>query len=205
MVDGVTCGVFGWFPTRPWCWPPPTCWEATVPEIPIAATGSLLRFCEAGMLRLIDFHLARRLGQLADEADPDVVLACALAVRELRLGSVCVDLATASARLQPEADLDDGTGTATVDLAWPERDGWLARVAASPAVGTAGLVEAPSGWTARCSTSTATGGRNGRWPTCSGNAATPRATRSAPPSAPTSGWTPTSARRWLQRSRTRRR
>lgn len=111
-------------------------------ELPIAATGILLEFSRAGMLRLIDFHLARRLGQLAGEADPDVVLACALAVRELRLGSVCVDLATAAERLLPEADLDDVTAETTA-LGWPERDSWLARVAASPAVAGAAGDEAP--------------------------------------------------------------
>ena len=76
-------------------------------EIPIAAAGVLRDFCEAGMLRLADFHVARRLAQLAGEADPTVTLALALAVRELRLGSVCLDLVTAEATLLPEADLGD--------------------------------------------------------------------------------------------------
>ncbi len=115
-----------------------------MPELPIAATGTLRCFAEAGMLRLIDFHLARRLGQLAGESDPDVVLALALAVRELRLGSVCVDLATAPARLQPEADLDDGsTERSVADLPWPEAGAWLTRVAASAAVSGTAEVEAP--------------------------------------------------------------
>ncbi|WP_077685629.1 AAA family ATPase [Tessaracoccus aquimaris] len=115
-----------------------------MPELPIAATGTLLAFAEAGMLRLIDFHLARRLAQLTGEADPELMLACALAVRELRLGSVCVDLASAAERLQPEADLDDGAAEAVpVALPWPEADAWLARVAASPTVATDASVEAP--------------------------------------------------------------
>lgn len=115
-----------------------------MPELPIAATGTLLRFAEGGMLQLIDFHLARRLGQLSGETDPDVVLAFALAVRELRLGSVCVDLSTAAERLQPEADLDDGdTAPADAALPWPEPGPWLRRVADSPAVGRSAEVEAP--------------------------------------------------------------
>ncbi len=73
-------------------------------EIPIAAAGVLRDFCEAGMLRLADFHVARRLAQLAGEADPTVTLALALAVRELRLGSVCLDLVTAEATRLPEWD-----------------------------------------------------------------------------------------------------
>lgn len=113
-------------------------------EIPIAAAGVLRQFCEAGMLRLVDFHLARRLGQLAGETDPDVVLACALAVRELRLGSVCVDLATAAERLLPEGDLDDGTtADDAVALPWPEPTPWLAKLAASPAVAISDEGEAP--------------------------------------------------------------
>ncbi|WP_218260461.1 hypothetical protein, partial [Pseudomonas sp. GW704-F2] len=77
------------------------------------------------MLRLIDFHLARRLAQLTGEADPDVILACALAVRELLLGSVCVDLSSSAERLQPEADLDDGTtGAARLELPWPDAQSW---------------------------------------------------------------------------------
>ena len=66
-------------------------------ERPIAATGILAAFCEAAMLSLVDFHLARRVGDLSGEAAPAVQLAFALAVRELRLGSVCLDLATAAA------------------------------------------------------------------------------------------------------------
>ena len=104
-------------------------------EIPIAATGVLQAFCADGMLRPIDFHLARRLASLAGESDPEVQLAFALAARELRLGSVCLDLATAAADLLPEADLDDGTSAQTRrPLEWPQPDRWIARVAASAAV-----------------------------------------------------------------------
>lgn len=106
-----------------------------MPEIPIAATGILRDFCVAGMLRPVDFHLARRLAALAGEADPDVQLAFALAARELRLGSVCVDLATAPDELHPDAELDDGLPAEDrAPLPWPDPAGWLTRVAASPAV-----------------------------------------------------------------------
>jgi len=104
-----------------------------VPEIPIAADGVLRDFCAAGMLRPIDFHLARRLAALAGEPDPDVQLAFALAARELRLGSVCLDVRTAHLDLLPEADLD-GADTDQAALAWPDPDEWLTRIAASPAV-----------------------------------------------------------------------
>lgn len=102
-------------------------------EIPVAATGLLRSFCEAGWLGLIDFHLARRLGGLGGEADPQVLLAFALAARELRLGSVCVDLATAATELRPESDEEDSTAELAVELPWPEPEAWVKAVAASPA------------------------------------------------------------------------
>ncbi|MFT3887015.1 MAG: exodeoxyribonuclease V subunit alpha [Arachnia sp.] len=100
---------------------------------PIAATGVLAAFCDAGMLSLVDFHLARRVGDLAGEADPLVQLAFALAVRELRLGSVCVDLATAAQELRPEVDGEAGD-IDPATLPWPEPAAWVALVARSPAV-----------------------------------------------------------------------
>mgnify|MGYP000376130740 CR=1 FL=1 len=99
-------------------------------ERPISAAGLLAEFIDAGMLQLIDFHLARRVGQLADEADPRVLLALALAVRELRLGSVCLDLMRAH-ELTPEGDLDDGTAADPTALRWPEPASWVDDVAAS--------------------------------------------------------------------------
>ncbi|HJE52558.1 MAG TPA: exodeoxyribonuclease V subunit alpha [Tessaracoccus flavescens] len=108
-------------------------------EIPIAATGTLRAFCDARMLQLIDFHVARRLAQLAGEADADVQLAFALAARELRLGSVCVDLATAPQLLKPEVDSDDGSAADDVTLPWPtDTAAWIATVEQSPAVATPG-------------------------------------------------------------------
>ena len=65
-------------------------------EVPVAATGLLRTFAEATMIAPVDFHLARRMAALSEEADERVELAFALATRELRLGSVCLDLRTAS-------------------------------------------------------------------------------------------------------------
>ncbi len=111
-------------------------------ERPISATGLLAEFIDAGMLQLIDFHLARRVGQLADEADPRVLLALALAVRELRLGSVCLDL-TRAHELAPEGDLDDGTAADPTTLDWPEPATWVDDVAASRTVAPPGGPAAP--------------------------------------------------------------
>ena len=84
------------------------------------ATGLLGDLNRAGVLEAPDVHVARRVGDLGGEADDGVLLAVALAVRAVRHGSVCVDLATVR-DLAPE-------------LGWPEPEAWLAAVAASPLV-----------------------------------------------------------------------
>ncbi|MCC2593109.1 exodeoxyribonuclease V subunit alpha [Tessaracoccus sp. OS52] len=106
-------------------------------EVPIAAQGLLLQFCESGMLRPVDFHLARRMAQLSRETDERVELAMALATRELRLGSVCLDI-TSAHTLLPDTG-DDGTQVGGADspappLDWPEPSEWLELLRNSPAV-----------------------------------------------------------------------
>ena len=64
-----------------------------------------------------DVHVATRVGRLAGESDERVLLAAALAVRAVRHGSVCVDLATVpdsppSCRWPADRD-------AVADRAWP--------------------------------------------------------------------------------------
>ncbi|MET3962072.1 exodeoxyribonuclease V alpha subunit [Marmoricola sp. OAE513] len=88
------------------------------------ATGLLAVFNRAGVLEAADVHVADRLGALAGEADQDVLLAVALAVRGARLGAVCVNLDTIAA--QP-LELDD-------PVPWPEVGPWVAKVAGSPLV-----------------------------------------------------------------------
>ena len=56
------------------------------------ATGVLAAFNAAGVLEPADVHVAVRISRLGGETADDVVLALALAVRGVRLGSVCVDL-----------------------------------------------------------------------------------------------------------------
>ena len=68
-----------------------------------------------GVLESSDVHVALRLGDLAGEDDERVLAAVALAVRAVRHGSVCVDLATVPA-LAP-------------DLPWPDPREWSAAVA----------------------------------------------------------------------------
>ncbi len=103
-------------------------------ELPASATGLLRQYCEAGMIGLADFHLARRLSQ-GYEPDERVLLAFALAVRELRLGSVCVVLAHAH-ELKPLSEIDDGGGAvADQALPWPRPQEWVKLVARSRLVG----------------------------------------------------------------------
>lgn len=112
-------------------------------EVPVAATGLLRIFAEATMIAPVDFHLARRMASLSKETDESVELAFALATRELRLGSVCLDLRTASS-LSPESGLEDGlVESAQVDLPWPQVEAWLESVTRSPAVALPGSGNRP--------------------------------------------------------------
>ena len=60
----------------------------------IAAAGLLRDFNDAGVLESSDVLVAQRITSLAKEDDERVALAIAFAVRAVRGGSVCVDLAT---------------------------------------------------------------------------------------------------------------
>lgn len=105
---------------------------------PLLATlpaGPLADFHRAGLLGLADVHTARALGRIGGEPDETVLLAAALTVRALRLGSVCVDLTrqredavNAAEELPHSRDLD------SADLTWPDPAEWLAACAVSPLV-----------------------------------------------------------------------
>ncbi|RWA15455.1 hypothetical protein MBRU_10420 [Mycolicibacterium brumae DSM 44177] len=86
------------------------------------ADGLLAEFNRAGVLDAADVHVAQRLCALAGESDEAVALGAALAVRAVRGGSVCVDLAAVGA--------DD-----PAELPWPELPGWRAAITASPLAG----------------------------------------------------------------------
>ncbi|SDS91651.1 DNA helicase/exodeoxyribonuclease V, alpha subunit [Nocardioides scoriae] len=90
----------------------------------LGATGLLARFNHPEVLAAADVHVAQRLGSLAEETDDEVLLAVALAVRAVRTGSVCLDLATIGA-LPLEDDLE---------LPWPEPTAWTAAVGRSALV-----------------------------------------------------------------------
>ena len=87
-------------------------------------------FNRTGVLAPADVHVARRLGRLGGDADDQVALASAFAVRAPRIGHVRVDLLTVRAVVSA-----DGDDEAAVEaLAWPEPGTWIERVAASPLV-----------------------------------------------------------------------
>ena len=94
------------------------------------ATGALQSFNQAGVLAAADVHVALRLRRLAGEEDESTLLAAALAVRALRFGSVCVDLAsiaaTAATDLESPVDLEE--------LAWPDPESWVTSLTRSPLV-----------------------------------------------------------------------
>ncbi|WP_246081702.1 exodeoxyribonuclease V subunit alpha [Nocardioides litoris] len=110
----------------------PEPWAAHDRRLAAGATGALAPLNAAGVLEAADVHVATRLGHLGDEPDERVLLAVALAVRAVRSGSVCVDLATI-------AGLTAGPGEADDPLPWPDPAAWRAAVAASPLVA-AGVV-----------------------------------------------------------------
>lgn len=114
----------------------------STPLTAISATGLLKRFMEAGVLDLADVHVAQTLGRLARENDEEVLVAVALAVRALRTGSVCLDLAHArEVVLSDSVDeslLEAGAAPSQREvieaLPWPEPDQWQRRISASPLV-----------------------------------------------------------------------
>ena len=97
----------------------------------LGRSGMLGRFNAGGVIEAADVHAAHRIQVLADEPDDDVALAVALAVRSLRHGSVCLDLAGLSVEPLPEG------------LTWPGH-GWLDRIGASQ-VARAGVVRVEGG------------------------------------------------------------
>jgi exodeoxyribonuclease V alpha subunit len=99
-------------------------------RLALQASGSLREFNQAGVLSTADVHVARRLGALARESDESVLLAVALAVRAPRLGHVLVDLQTI--RHTIAVDTEDPVDLDA--LRWPDGEGWIAAVAASPLV-----------------------------------------------------------------------
>ncbi|WP_067894824.1 exodeoxyribonuclease V subunit alpha [Nocardia vaccinii] len=103
------------------------------------ATGLLRTFNAAGVLAAADVHVALRLGRLGREDDESVLLATALAVRAVRSGSVCLELARMhEIGVDGEGfDTDADTAAEPIDpatLPWPDETRVLAALRKSPLV-----------------------------------------------------------------------
>ncbi len=77
------------------------------------AQGLLRSFNAAGVLTVADIAVALRMSRLGAEQSEQVLLAVALAVRGVRTGSVCVELATVADTVVPEEDAPE------IELDWP--------------------------------------------------------------------------------------
>ncbi len=82
--------------------------------IPVRAGGLLRQFAEGGVLTAADVHVALRLARLGGEQREPVLLAAALAVRGVRAGSVCVELATVADSVVPDEDAEPA------EVTWPQ-------------------------------------------------------------------------------------
>jgi exodeoxyribonuclease V alpha subunit len=98
----------------------------------LTATGLLREFNEAGVLGLADVHTARAVSRMARVSEEPVQLALALAVRALRMGSVCVDLGSVAGTVFDESE----QGLDVSRLPWPDPASWLEACAESPLVAT---------------------------------------------------------------------
>ena len=118
------------------------------PRRPWRAGPLLATFAAAGVLTSADVRVAERLGLLTGEVDPTVHLAAALAVRAVRSGSVCVDLADAPTLAAEGSPEDPDAPAPDVDLPWPDLDPWTAAVRRSPLVadGVDGPADRPVRW-----------------------------------------------------------
>ncbi len=95
----------------------------------VQASGLLAAFHDAGVLELADVHVARRLGSLAREASEPVLLATALAVRAVRLGSTCLELDRMS-----EVAVDEESDVEAAALPWPAVEQTVEGLRRSPLV-----------------------------------------------------------------------
>lgn len=96
----------------------------------VIGTGPVAAFDEAGVFGFADVQAAQQLAFLGGATDPRVPLAIALAIRAVRAGSVCIDLAGVR-----EAIFESDENAVDVSaLDWPELADWLACLRDSPLV-----------------------------------------------------------------------
>lgn len=98
-----------------------------------AAPVELVPWREAGVLRSVDVHLARRLARIAGEPRWEVLLAVAVVHRWLADGHVCVDLEALCSQGVPTDATADAV-VADAKLTWPKYSAWREAIAASPLI-----------------------------------------------------------------------
>ena len=88
-----------------------------------------------GEISALDHAFARSLARLSGDARPDVLLAAALASRQMTRGDVCLDLPALARAQAPEAAAGPDPGSDGGDaIPWPPLADWLAALAESPLV-----------------------------------------------------------------------
>ncbi|MFE5474601.1 exodeoxyribonuclease V subunit alpha [Nocardia sp. NPDC056541] len=98
-------------------------------------TGLLRVFNEAGVLSAADVHVAVRLGRMGREDGEDVLFAAALAVRAVRSGSVCLELARMrEIGIDADETRDSVTGIDPATLPWPDTERVLTALRRSPLI-----------------------------------------------------------------------
>ncbi|MDO3648444.1 exodeoxyribonuclease V subunit alpha [Nocardia mangyaensis] len=98
-------------------------------------TGLLRVFNEAGVLSAADVHVAVRLGRMGREDSEAVLFAAALAVRAVRSGSVCLELARMrEIGIDADETRDAATGIDPANLPWPDTDQVLTALRRSPLI-----------------------------------------------------------------------
>ncbi|MFC4373805.1 AAA family ATPase [Nocardia halotolerans] len=104
-------------------------------QIAQRGTGLLRVFNEAGVLSAADVHVAVRMGRMGREDSEDVLFAAALAVRAVRSGSVCLELARMrEIGIDADESREVGAGVDPAALPWPETDRVLTALRRSPLV-----------------------------------------------------------------------
>ncbi|MGY0499893.1 AAA family ATPase [Nocardia sp. FBN12] len=98
-------------------------------------TGLLRVFNEAGVLSAADVHVAVRLGRMGREDSEEVLFAAALAVRAVRSGSVCLELARMrEIGIDADETRDSALGIDPATLPWPDTDRVLIGLRRSPLI-----------------------------------------------------------------------
>ncbi|WP_369797976.1 exodeoxyribonuclease V subunit alpha [Cellulomonas sp. B6] len=150
-----TCSCAAWRGrARPWWTGRRAAWRRGVrprrwsSRRPWRAGPLLATFAAAGVLTSADARVAERLGALTGEDDATVLLAAALAVRAVRAGSVCVDLADAPSLVAEGSPDAPDVPPPDVPLPWPAHDAWTSAVRRSPLVadGPGGPADRPVRW-----------------------------------------------------------